>query len=409
MKENKKIEAYMIKNFLILSFLALALVPANAQTAIEGGTVTQHVAKFNVPVYRVHISSDDAELADMAKRAFNLHGSYKQVPAGNAQFVFNFSPQGANAVKLTIRGGSVYEQVCAGSTKTQALLKACDAAVARTLRTPGFFAGTIAFSIVRGEGKSEICTSDIIFKNVRKLTNDNSDSLMPHFSPDGKKIMYTGYYKSGFMDLFEIDISSNTRRTFAAYKGSNTGGSFSPDGSKVAMILTSSGNAEVWTASSNGTNFRRMTKTSATESSASFSPDGSKLIFASDSRGGPQIYTMPSAGGKMQIVPTRISRYCSEPIWNKANPNLIAFTAAVGKGFQVAVYDFSERNSRWITSGASSAGAVWLNDGRHLICTKTEGKKTRLYVVDSETNSQKPLHTSAFGSTKEADFVYNPR
>ena len=123
-------------------------------------------------------------------------------------------------------------------------------------------------------------------------------------------------------------------------------------------------------------------------------------------RGGPQIYTMSSAGGKISRVATRISGYCSEPIWNKTYSNLIAFTAAQGKGFQLAVYDFKTGTSKWVSSGASTAGAVWLNDGRHLLCTKTEGKKTRLYVVDTETSSQKPLHSSSFGSTKEADFVY---
>ena len=42
----------------------------------------------------------------------------------------------------------------------------------------------------------------------------------------------------------------------------------------------------------------------------------------------------------MQRVNTRMSGYCSEPAWNPYDANKIAFTAAVGKGFQVAVYDF---------------------------------------------------------------------
>ena len=142
------------------------------------------------------------------------------------------------------------------------------------------------------------------------------------------------------MDLYSIDLATNTRKVFASFKGSNTGGSFSRDGSKVALILTSSGNAEVWTANASGGGFKKLTNTKATESSPGFSPDGSKVVFASDFMGGPQIYTMPSSGGKMQRVNTRMSGYCSEPAWNPRDPNKIAFTAAAGKGFQVAVYDF---------------------------------------------------------------------
>lgn len=348
-------------------------------------------------------------MAALAKRAFGLHGSYKIVPRQNAQFVFDFASAGANSVRLSISKGLSFESVCEGSSAVEALMKACDAAVLRTLRSPGFFAGTIAFSYSPDNWKtSEICVSDVVFQNVRSITRDKSDSLMPHFSPDGRRILYTGYFRTGFMDLYSIDLATNTRKVFASFKGSNTGGSFSRDGSKVALILTSSGNAEVWTANASGGGFKKLTNTKATESSPGFSPDGSKVVFASDVMGGPQIYTMPSSGGKMQRVNTRMSGYCSEPAWNPRDPNKIAFTAAAGKGFQVAVYDFATRSSKWVSSGGNTSGAVWLNDGRHLICTKSAGNSRKLYVVDTETNSQKPLHTSSFNA-KEADFVYAPR
>lgn len=366
--------------------------------------------RLNVPVYRVAVTSDNPDLLNGAKRAFGLHGSYILTTPAKAQFTFSFTQAGANAVKVGIHGGTSYEQLCTGENLTAALMKACDVAVLKTLRTPGFFAGKIVFSYSRsGAQNSEICISDIIFKSVRAITKDKSDSLMPHFSPDGSKVMYTGYYRSGFMDLFQVNLSTNTRKAFASYKGSNTGGEFSPDGSKVAMILTATGNAEIWTANANGSGFKRITKTSATESSASFSPDGSKILFASDFRGSPQIYTMPASGGAPSVVRTNISRYCSEPTWNPKDPNKIAFTIAQGRGFQVAVYDFSKRVSEVVSEGASTSTPKWLNDGRHIICAKANGKSRQLYIIDTETKRQAPLHTPSFGSVKEPDFVYNPR
>lgn len=397
------------RSFLAFLLPLFAVATSFGQSHIQAGVIDTDVNRFNVPIYRVAITSADANTAALAKRAFNLHGSYKITPVNNAQFVFNFTPEGANAVRVSITKGTTFEQVCTGTNPTEALMKACDAAVLRTLRTPGFFAGTIAFSYSNNNWKnSEICISDIVFQNVRAITRDKSDSLMPHLSPNGNRIIYTGYCRSGFMDLLSIDLVSNSRKTFASFKGSNTGGSFSRDGSKIAMILTSSGNAEVWTANASGNGFKKLTNTKATESSPSFSPDGSKIVFASDTMGGPQIYTMPANGGKMQRVNTCMSGYCSEPVWNPRDPNKIAFTGAVGRGFQVAVYDFATRSSKWVTSGENTSGAVWLNDGRHLICTKSTGNARKLYVVDTETKSQKPLHTSFFNA-KEADFVYNPR
>lgn len=399
----------MIRRTFIALLLPLASLPIFGQSHIDVDAISTDIGRLNVPVYNVAITSHDAKLAALAKRAFNLHGSYKQVPLQRAQMVFNFTDLGSNTVRVSVSKGANFEQTCKGSSTVEALMKACDAVVRRTIQSEGFFAGTVAFSYSRNNWKtSDICISDIVFQNVRAVTRDNSDSLMPHFSPNGRRIIYTGYYRTGFMDLYSIDLSTNTRKVFASYKGSNTGGSFSRDGSKVALILTSSGNAEVWTANASGGGFKRLTKTKATESSPSFSPDGSKVVFASDTMGGPQIFMMSASGGKMQRVNTRMSGYCSEPAWNPVYPNKIAFTAAVNKGFQVAVYDFTTRKSKWVSAGMNTSGAVWLNDGRHLICTKSSGDRRTLYVVDTETGSQKPLHTASFNA-KEADFVYVPR
>ncbi len=386
--------------------LFVASVATFAQSDISI-TVTGEGNKLNVPVYRVTLESDNPDLLASAKRAFSLHGSYVVTSPVKAQFIFSFSQVGASSVKVTIKGGTVYEQVCSGNNLTSALMKACDVIVERTLRTKGFFAGTLVFSYSRnGSQKSEICTSDMVFKNIKAITNDKSDSLMPHISPNGLTIMYTGYYRSGFMDLFRVNLATNTRVPFASYKGSNTGGAFSPNGDRVAMILTASGNAEIWTASANGGKFKRLTKTSATESTPTFSPDGTKILFASDALGSPQIYTMPVNGGRQTRIRTNISRYCSEPSWNYVSPNKIAFTIAQGRGFQVAVYDFNTRTSEVVTVGESASNPKWLNDGRHIVCTKTSGTSRRLYVVDTETKRQAPLHTASFGSAKEPDFVY---
>ena len=89
----------------ILSPLAAAAA-AFGQSHIDAGTIKTQTSRLNVPVYSVAITSPDANMAALAKRAFNLHGSYKITPASRAQFVFDFAPHGANAVKLTITKGT---------------------------------------------------------------------------------------------------------------------------------------------------------------------------------------------------------------------------------------------------------------------------------------------------------------
>lgn len=373
-------------------------------------TVEGDAQRSNVPIYRVAIESSDSALKSYAERAFSTHGSYVLTTKGKAQFVFSFDKVSERSVKASIKGAGSVERVLTGSNTVNALLRACDFCVEKTLRTKGYFAGKLAFSYSKvGGASSEIAVSDMVFKNIRVITRDKSDSLWPHFSPDGSRIAYTGYYRAGLMDLFGIDLNTNTRRTLASYKGSNCGGAMSPDGSKMAVVLTSSGNAEIWVGNANCKGLRRVTRTSATESSASFSPDGSKLIFASDIRGFPQIYTMPVNGGRMKVVNTRLSKYCSEPDWNWVNPELIVFTIAQGRGFQIATYNFRTGEAKVVSRGASTSGAKWLSDGRHVVCQKSFGKNRRLYVIDTETGKQTALHSSGLGSLSDPDFVYTAR
>ncbi len=388
--------------FLFLIFGAVSLFAKDLEIVVD-----KDAERSNVPIYRVALLSSDATLLQQAKRAFSTHGSYVITPQSRAQFVFTFERATMNSVSVSIKGAGTISRVISGDNATDALLKACDFAVEKTLRSKGYFAGKLAFAYARvAGGTSEIAVSDMIFKNIRVITRDKSDSLWPKFSPDGLRIAYTGYYRAGFMDLFEINLSTNSRKTLAAYKGSNCGGAMSPNGSKMAVILTSSGNAEIWVGNSNCKGLKRVTKTSATESSVSFSPDGSKLIFASDVRGYPQVYTMPVNGGRMQVVNARLSKYCSEPDWNWVNPDLIAFTIAQGGGFQVATYNFKTREAKVVSKGASTSGAKWLSDGRHIVCQKSFGKNRRLYIIDTETGKQTSLHSDKLGSLSDPDFVY---
>lgn len=390
----------MMRKFLILiTFLLGAnLFAQNTQIVVD--------ETWNVksPVYKLSIKGTDTS-ANIARKAFSTHGAFK-LDATSPNYTLEIQNNGENSVMYSIKGANVnFSSVVSGSSQSEAVAKACDEAVNKMLGTPSYFAGKLVFVSDR-TGNTEIYTSDMLFQNIKCLTSDKSDSLLPHWSPDGRKIIYTGYYRSGLMDLYEITLNPLTRRTFASYRGTNTGGAFSPDGSKVAMILTSTGSAELWIADANGKNAKRLTNNTAAEASASWSPNGAELVLSSDLMGSPQIYKISANGGKMSRVPTKISGYCTEPDWNPLYPNLIAFTIAQGGSFQVAVFDSKTGESKVITSGGASTTPRWTNDGRHIIFTKSYGKSRSLYIVDSLTQKQSALHSKSMGSCSEADFIY---
>ncbi len=391
----------MLMRLFICFLMSITFCCVQAQREVDAPDVSRTWG-IKVPVYQVSISGDTEAVA-LAKRALSTHGSFNVVQSGG-QYSFVFEKTSENSLKLSITGSTPFSIDVVGKSFHNAVAKACDIICIKSLGAAGYFSGNLAFVSDRS-GSTEIYTSDFLFQDMRAQTSDKADVMLPHFSPDGTKIMYTGYLKK-LMDLYEIDLNARTRRTFASFKGTNTGGAYSPDGSKVALILSSTGNPEVWVANVSGSGFKRLTKNSSVEASATWSANGKELLYSSDELGSPNIYRMNADGSGQRRIATNISRYCAEPSWNPKDSNLIVFTAAEGSGFQLAVYDMSTKKSAFITRGGSSSLPKWTNDGRHIIFTKTVGKNRSLYIVDYITGKQTKLHSDKIGNCAEADFIY---
>ncbi len=383
----------------------LPIPEAAAQREIDIGRVDVRGGREVIPI---QIVSSNAEFKQLAERAFQSHGAYRVArDRGSAAFVFAFQPgSNSSSVNLEITAGSgTHRETVAGSDARNALFRAADIAVAKTTGQPGFFAGKITFVAERSRGAREVFVSDLFLTQVRAVTNDGADSVGPRWSPDGQSILYTSYYRNGFPDIFKIDMITRRRTPFVQVKGTNTGARFSPDGTQVAMTLSGAGNPEVYISNAAGKNIRRLTRTDAVESSPSWSPDGRRLVFTSDRNGRPQLFVMNASGGEMSRIPTNISGNCTEPDWNPRDPNQIIFTAAVGGRFALALYDFTKRESRFLTQGSGDAVApCWTNDGRHVIFTHRTASTSNLMLLDTQTGKTTRLSDSRLGKASHADF-----
>lgn len=355
----------------------------------------------------VRVSANVTELNNLALQAFRSHGRYRVAGSGYS-YDIRFESLSSNQVRVDITNSSgerVHSQVVTGTSSRNALLKAADVAVERTngLGLRGFFASKLTF-IGERTGRKEVYTSDMFFGDVKQITRDNAQALTPRWAPDGNKIIYTSYFRSGFPDIFQIDLNNYQRTSFVSFKGTNSGARYSPDGQKVAMVLSGEGNAEIYIGNAQGRQIRRMTRSDSVEASPCFSPDGRRIIFTSDAAGGPQLYTMSVAGGSIRRVPTNISRYCAEPDWNRVDPNKIAFTTRIGRGYQVAVYDSAKRESKQVSRAAfDGLEPCWLADGRHLVYTSRDRRSSKLCILDTETGKSTTISPGSFGPTFQAN------
>ncbi len=377
-----------LRLFLTLACVAFAFSSARAQVK-DLGDIT---VKADIKTLAIRVKGSTPELEQLANLAFNAHGRYRRVSSGGT-FDLSFTQVAPNQVRVDINRGStpVGSQTFSGSSTRNALFKAADFAVEKTSGLKGFFASKLAFIVERNR-KMEVQTSDLFIGESRQITRDNSQAMTPRWSPDGRKILYTSYFRTGFPDIFLLDLGTLQRSTFVSFKGTNMSARFSPNGQQVAMVLSGEGNPEIYISNAQGRQVSRRTRTPTGESSPCFSPDGSQIVYESDAAGGPQLYIMPAAGGTPRRLPTNISRYCTEPDWSRGNPNLIAFTVRIGNSLQIAVYDLSGKTpTRVVSKGPDSVEPSWLADGRHLVFTQRLSSGPRLAILDTETGKTTAL------------------
>ncbi len=394
----------MHKLLRLFLLLAVAAAPVLAQRNL--GEVTVIGENKTIPV---RVSANSPELNDLALRAFNVHGRYRLTASGYA-YDIRFSLVTPTQVRVDITKGSggtpFSSDVATGRNGDDALLRAADIAVVKTngLGLKGFFTAKIAF-IGGGGGRREIYTGDLLFRRVTQITHDNAIALFPRWSPDGSKLLYTSFFKSGFPDIFQIDLNSYQRTSFVSFKGTNGGARYSPSGGQVAMVLSGEGNPEVYISNAQGRQVSRKTRSDSTKASPCWSPDGSRLVFAMEP--GPQLYIMSAGGG----TPSRLVsgfRFTAEPDWSRTNPNKIVCTVRPDS-YQIAVYDLS-KGSAEIVSKAPFDGieASWLADGRHVVYTARDRRTSRLCILDTETGKSTPISPISFGPAMQAS-VWTPQ
>jgi TolB protein len=364
--------------------LLLIALTASALAQRKIGDVRVDVDANTIPI---RVSANTPELQTLALTAFDAHGRYKRVGSGQA-YDFKFTAVTPTQVRVDITRGAaatpVASEVANGSTARHALLRAADIAVQKTngMNQRGFFTARLAF-IVQRSGQNEMYVSDLFLGEARRLSTERAPVLSPRWAPDGSRVIYTSYHRTGAPDIYLHDPISGRKDTFASFRGTNSGARFSPNGQQVAMILSGEGTPEVYVSNAQGRSVVRKTRSEFAKSSPCWSPDGSQILFAMEP--GPQLYTISAAGG----APRRLSvgfSYAAEPDWSRTNPNKIAFTARVGTRYQIAVFDTAAGKGQ-IVSKANFDGVEpsWLADGRHIVYTARDRTSSVLCILDSET------------------------
>ena len=293
-----------------------------------------------------------------------------------------------------IRGELIAEKKYAGRVEDREAMVSRFAGEILSALTGGgdIFATEIAFVLKKGLN-SEIYRITFSGSAIRRVTDYDSLTLSPRWSPDGKSISFTSY-REGNPDIYIRELNTGVTKKLVSYQGLNLPGAWSPDGKKMLITSNKDGNGEIYVLEMASGKLARLTNNPAIDVSPVWSPDGTRIAFVSNRSGSPQIYLMDGEGGNVRRL-TFTGSYNTSPSWCP-QANRIAYESRTEGSFHIFIINEDGSNPTQITpDGGNFEAPTWSPDGRYLAFSARRSGRSQLCVMNANGTNMRVLFESA--------------
>jgi Tol biopolymer transport system component len=236
-----------------------------------------------------------------------------------------------------------------------------------TARTPEAARWRIALTSNR-EGDSEIYVVNSDGSGARRVTHSRGWDGFPTWSPDGRKILYSG--RAG---AFVVNPDGTGRHKMPA------AGSWSPDGRTIAFTNNQDGNNEIYVVNVDGSGWKNLSRSPSTEDfDPQWSPDGKQIAFVTDRDGNREIYVMKADGSDPHNLTHHPLRDGDDgqygPLWSPDGRKIL-FTTNRDRTEEIYVMNADGSGQRRLTHTKEyDMPLTWSPDGRQIVF-RTEGVK----------------------------------
>jgi TolB protein len=300
----------------------------------------------------------------------------------------NSAGVGASITDPLARKGIYNKAFTGGSTRQQTHALADDIAKTLTQR-PGIAQTRVASKVqVSGSGNGEIWVSDYDGFNAAPVTKDNAICAAPSWAGHGT-LFYMSHKSSNKPDILSHNLSTGERKRITFSPGDNFTPAVSPDGKRVAMILSKSGSPNLYVSDFDGGSLKQLTTTKDGESSPCWSPDSRRICVVSRQTGKPALYTISADGGALQRLPISASSP-TEPDWSPDGKYLI-FTSQTGGGFQIGVVPMEGPLRGTATLLVAGEDPVWAPNSRAVMFVRTVNYRRILALLDVPSKQTKDI------------------
>jgi TolB protein len=367
----------------ICAAIALLAHTASAQQEID---INQEIIVDGWPrPVPVHISGFTGETDKVLKQDLLFMG-IAAVSPDQARYLISGSNEGRieGRVVEKVTKASLISKAYTGSTlRGQTHAFADDIAEAIT-KKPGIAQTKIAFKVETSARTSEIYIADYDGFNPRAVTQDGAAVAAPAWA--GRSKLYYTSYKLGSPYIFSHTLASGTRNSIARYPGLNTSAAISPDGSKVAMILSKGGSPDVYVANADGTGLKQLTFTRESESAPCWSPNNQTICYVSRERGPANLFTVDASGGTPRRLNTVGVPNATEPDWSP-DGKWIVFTT-LNRDFNICYVKAQGGDATVLAAGEDPS---WAPNSRAVIFCRGRDREKTLSLLDVPTKQVKNL------------------
>ena len=301
-----------------------------------------------------------------------------------------------------------------GATQLHKIYRSPKAALARTAHMlsneivktlngrPGVFLSQIAFASNR-TGNWEIWLMDWDGANQRRITNHGALSILPSWSPDNERMVYTSFAR-GTSDMYIINRRGGGRVRVNSGVNLNTSATFSPVGNDIAFVGSIAGNPDIYVIRDDGSNRRRLTSSGSVESTPEWSPNGRQISFTSGRSGSPQIYVMDAEGANVRRISFDGS-WNDDATWSPDGEK-IAYTSRTNGRFQIRIANLITGESRIVAGEGSNEQPTWSPDGQWIAFQSNRSGRWQVYRMRIDGTDLLPLTSE--GQNKEPDWSKKP-
>ena len=387
---------FQLTNVFLLVFLLAAAV-ARGQNEQNEIVINPTIRMGLTPPIPVSLEGFSGEVAEVLRFDLYVQG-FSFVAPDAAQYLISGSNAGNVQGRVTDRfsKNSLLARNYTGASLRREAHAFADDIVSAIRHEKGIALTKIAFKDEAPDGNGEIYVADFDGHNPQAVTHDGAIVAAPAWVP-GRLALYYTSYKLGNPDIFYHDLTTGQRRAIARYSGLNSSAAVSPDGTRVAMILSKGGSPNVYVCNADGTGLKKLTTTSE-DSSPCWSPDGQWICFATKINSRRLLAKVPAGGGEVQVVKTVGVSNPTEPDWSP-DGKWIAFTSQA-REFDICVVPAAGGDVTIMVPGEDPS---WSPNSRTLVFNhRTPGYRQTLSVLDVFTKQYKDCRRAPGSNSQPA-------